>query len=84
MLCSCCDRACIEIQCSYSINHTEPNEQNLDNLYKDGNAINLKQCHKHFTQFPMQMEVAKTKTAYIVVWTTNGMAVDNITFDKKL
>ena len=32
----------------------------------------------------MEMQVAKTETAYIVVWTTNIMMIDNITFDKEL
>ena len=36
MPCSCCGKACIEIKCPYSINYTEPNEQNLDYLYKEG------------------------------------------------
>ena len=31
----------------------------------------------------MQMGVAKTKTAYFVVWTIHGMVVDKITFDKE-
>ena len=35
------------------------------------------QCH-------MQMGIIKTKTAYFVVWTTHGMVIDNITFDKEL
>ena len=32
----------------------------------------------------MQMEVTKTKNAYFVVWTTHGMVIGNITFDKEL
>ena len=32
----------------------------------------------------MQMGVTKTKTAYFVVWTTHGMVIDKITFDKEL
>ena len=30
------------------------------------------------------MGITKTKTAYFVVWTTHGMVIDNITFDKEL
>ena len=70
MSCSCCDKACIEINCPYSINYTEPNEQNLDYLYKDGDAVKLEQNHKYFTQCLMQMGVTKTKTSNFVVWTT--------------
>ena len=84
MSCSCCGKACIEINCPYSINYTEPNKQNLDYLYKDGDTVKLKQNHKYVTQFLMQMEVIKTKNAYFVVWTTHGMVIGNITFDKEL
>ena len=42
MSCLCCGRACIEIKCPYSVNHTEPNEQNLDYLYEDEEAVKLK------------------------------------------
>ena len=75
MLCSCCVEACIEIKCPCSINYTESNEQILDCSYKDGGAVKLKQNHKYFT---------KTKTAYIVVWTTHGIVIDKITFDRGL
>ena len=80
---SCCGKACIEIKSSYSINYTETNQQNLDDLYKDGDTVKSKQNHKYFTPFLMQMGVTKTKNAYFVVWTTHGVVVDNITFDKK-
>ena len=84
MSCSCCGKACIEIKCPYSINYTEPNEQNLEYLYKDGDTVKLKQNHKYFTQCLMQMGITKTKNTYIVVWTTHGMVIDNITFGKEL
>ena len=71
MPCSYCDNACIEIKCPYSINYTEPNEHNLDYLYKDGDTGKLKQNHKYLTQCLMQMGVTKTKNAYFVVWTTH-------------
>ena len=83
MSCSCCGKACIEIKCPYSINYTEPNEQNLGYLYRDGDALKLKPNHKYFTQYT-QMGVTKTKPAYFVFWTTHGMVIDNITFDKEL
>ena len=44
--CLCCGKACIKIKCPYSVNYTEPNEQNLDYSYKDGDTVNLKQYHK--------------------------------------
>ena len=49
MACLCCGKECIKMKCSYSINYTEPNEQNLDYLCKDGDTITLKQNHKYFT-----------------------------------
>ena len=33
---------------------------------------------------PYANGVRKTKNAYFVVWTTHGMAIDIITFDKEL
>ena len=82
MPCSCCGKACIEIKCPYSINYTEPIY--IYYLYKDRNTVKLKQYHKYFTQCLMQMGVTKTKNTYIVVWTTHGMVIDNITFGKEL
>ena len=61
MSCSYCGKACIEIKCPYSINYTEPNEQNLEYLYKDGDTVKLKQNHKYFTQCFMQMRLQKPK-----------------------
>ena len=84
MSCSWCRKACIEIKCPYWINYDEPNKQNLGYLYKDADAVKLKQNPKYFTQCLMQMGVTKTQTAYFVVWTTHGVVIDTITFDKEL
>ena len=84
MSCSCCGKACIEIKYPYSINYTEPNEQNLDYLYKDGDAVKVKQNHKYFTQCFMRMGVTKTKTAYFGVRNIHGMVIDKVTFDREL
>ena len=77
MSCSCCCNAYIEIKRPYSINYTEPNEQNLDYLCTVGEAVKLKQNHKYFTQCIMQMGVKKTQNSYFVVWTTHGRVIDN-------
>ena len=61
MSCSCCGKACIEIKCPYSISYTEPNEQNLDHLYKGWDTLKLKQNNKYFRQCLMQMGVKKPK-----------------------
>ena len=80
----CCGKACIEIKCPHSVNYTESNEHNLDYLYNDGVAVNLKQNCKYFKQCAMQLGVTKTKTACFVVWTTHGIVISKITFDKEL
>ena len=54
MSCSCCGKACIEIKCPYSRDYTEPSEQNLDYLYKDRDAVKLKQNRRYFRQCLMQ------------------------------
>ena len=84
MSCSCCGKTCIETKCPYSINYTETNKNNLEYLYKDGDAVKLKQNHKYFTQYLIQMGVTKIKNTYFVVWTTHEMVIDIITFDKEL
>ena len=61
MSCSCYGKACIEIRCPYSVNYTEPNEQNLDYLDKDGDAVKLKRNHRYFTQCLKQMGLRKPK-----------------------
>ena len=61
MSCSCCDKAYIGIKCPYSINYTEPNEQNLEYLYKDGDPVKLKQNRKYFTQCFMQTGLQNPK-----------------------
>ena len=45
MSCSSCNKECIEIKFPYSINYPEPNEQNLDYLHQDRDAVKLKQNH---------------------------------------
>ena len=68
MSCSCCGKACIEIKCPYSIGYTEPNEQNLDHLYKGWDTLKLKQNNKYFRQCLMQMGVKKPK-----IWLPCGL-----------
>ena len=72
MSCSC--KACIEIKCPYSINYTEPNEQSLDYLYKDGDTVKLKLNHKYLTQCLMQMEGYKNQNCLFcgLDYTWNG------------
>ena len=82
--CSCCGKPYIEIKCRYSIDYTETNEQNLDQLYKDGDAVKVKQNHKYFGQCLIKSGVVKSKNAYFVVWNTREMVIDIITFNKQL
>jgi len=84
MVCSCCEKSCLEIKCPYSINYTVPNETNLNYLIKNGEKLSLKTNHKYFTQCMLQMGVTGTKKTYFVVWTPRGMVIDEITFDENM
>ena len=43
MSCLCCGKVYIKLKYPYLINYADPNEQNLDYLYKYGDAVKLKQ-----------------------------------------
>ena len=64
MSCLYCGKACIEIKCPYSMNHTESNEQNHDYLYEDGDTVKSKQNHKYFMQCSIPVGVTKTLTLW--------------------
>ena len=53
LLWSCCEKACVEIKCPYSINYTKPCHSNLEYLrICDGKTV-LKKSHKYYTQYYM-------------------------------
>ena len=48
LLCSCCEKAYVEIKCPYSINYTKPCSSNLEYLRPcDGKTV-LKMSHKYY------------------------------------
>ena len=83
LLCSCCEKACAKIKCSYSIKYTKPCYSNLEYFRLcDGNTV-LKKSHKYYTQCMLQMAVTGTIKNYFVVWTPHGMIIDELYFDNE-
>ena len=81
LLCLCCEKACVEIKCPYSINYTKPCNSSLEYLRLcDGKTV-LKKSHKYYTQCMLQMTVDGTIKNYFVVWTPHGMIIDETYFD---
>ena len=83
--CSCCESACLEIKCPYSINYTSPTNLDLKLPYLkfESDKFSLNKNHKYFTQCQLQMAVTNTKKCYFFVWTSHGYIVDEIDFDKE-
>ena len=78
LLCSCCEKTCVEIKCRYSINCIEPCYSNLEYLRLcDGKTV-LKTSHKYYIQCMFQMAVTGTMENYFVVWTPHEMIIDQI------
>ena len=83
LLCSCCEKACMEIKCLYSINYTKPFYFILEYLRLcDGKTV-LKKSHKYYTQCMLQMAVTGTIKSYFVVLNPHGMIIDEIYFDNE-
>ena len=78
LLCSCCEKACVEIKCPYSINYAKPCScySNLEYLrLRDGKTV-LKKSHRCYTQCMLQMAVTGTTKNYFAVFTPHGMIID--------
>ena len=83
LLCSCCEKACVEIKCPYLINYTKPCYSNLEYLRLcDGKTV-LKKSQKYYAQYMLQMAVTGTMKNYFDTWTPNGMIIDEIYFDNE-
>ena len=85
VLCSCCQKACVEIKCPYSIRNQSVvgawNETSF--LEKRDGKIQLKQNHKYYTQIIGQLAMTDCKQCYFVVWTTvDPPLVETIMFDE--
>ena len=85
VLCSCCQKACVEIKCPYSIRNQSVVEawNETSFLEKRDGKIQLKRNHKYYTQIIGQLAMTDCKQCYFVVWTTvNPPLVETITFDE--
>lgn len=88
--CVCCERACVEYKCPYSIrNHPVSDKwEDLKFLDKVDGEITLKKSHKYYAQVQGQMVANDCRKSYFVVWTTVGkplileIAFDKIFWDK--
>jgi len=78
--CDCCEPACVEIKCPYSINHTTPydNDIKLPYLIKKGDDMTLNENHGYYTQVLMQLGVTRMTHGYFMVWTAHGHFVQHI------
>ena len=85
VLCSCCQKACVEIKCPYSIRNQSVLDAWKDTsfLEKNDEKIRLRRNHKYYTQITGQLALTGCKRCYFVVWTTIGtLFVENIEFDE--
>ena len=65
------------------MNYTKPCYSNLEYLgLCDGKTV-LKKSRKYYTQCMLQMAVTGTIKNYFVVWTPQGMIIDEIYFDNE-
>ena len=73
LLCSCCEKACVEIKRSYS---------NLEYLRLCHGKTLLKKSQKYYTLCMLQMAVTGTiKNCF--VWNPHGMIIDEVYFDNE-
>ena len=82
--CDCCPKACVEVKCPYSTNYTSPTDPavNLSYLKNMNGILKVKDTHKYYTQFQMQMGATGCTSYYFFVWTEYGFILDKILFDK--
>jgi len=81
--CDCCGKACIEVKCPFSIQHTTPYDPNVKLPYLkqiDGN-LSLNEAHRYYTQCQIQMAATKTECCHFFVWTSYGHFTQKIKFN---
>ena len=83
LLCSCCEKACVEIKCPYPINYTKSCYSNLEYSRLCDGKTAFKKSHKYYTQCMLQMAATETIKNYFVAWTPHGMIIDRIYFDNE-
>ena len=83
LTCSCCEPACLEVKCPYSINHLSPRDPDakLNYFIKNGDDLVLNKNHRYYTQCLVQMAVTESSHSYFMVWTLHGFIIDHIDFD---
>ena len=83
LLCSFCEKACLEIKCPYSISYTKPCYSNFEYLRLcDGKTV-LKKSHNHYTQCMLQMTVTETIKIILLFGFPHEMIIDEINFDNE-
>ena len=85
--CSCCEKACLKVKYTMSINNTSPQDSTVKLAYlvKDGNnKLGLNRKHKYYTQCQIQMGVTALRKCFFFVWTSHGYFVEEIHFDVEL
>ena len=83
LLCSWCEKACVEVKFPYSKSYTKPFYSNLEYLRLcDGKTV-LKKSHKYYTHCMLEMAVTGTIKSCFVVRNPHGMIIDQIYFDNE-
>ena len=49
----------------------------------DGNVVKIKPSHKYYYQVQMQMAICNASFCDFLLWSTKGMTVERVTFDKE-
>ncbi|CAB3983490.1 Chromatin modification-related png2 [Paramuricea clavata] len=83
MTCDCCQSACVEIKCPFSIREyaVEDKWHETDFLECVNNNIQLKRSRKYYYQITGQMAVTGMFKTFFIVWTTRRIFVELIKYD---
>ena len=81
-MCSCHDKALIEVKCPYSLRESENVEEAIESgtFYLDKDCL-LKKSHSYYTQVQHQLYVCDYKKCYFIVWTPQWMQITLIDRD---
>ena len=81
--CDCCDMACIEVKCPFSIRHTTPYDPKvkLPYLKQVDDSLLINEAHRYYTQCQIQMAATKTKSCHFFEWTLYGDFTHKLTLN---
>lgn len=80
--CSCCENACVEYKCPYSIRFEEISQAWKKTAFLELNENCLR--HNYYAQIQGQMAIAGHRKTYFVVWTEKGNPfIELIDFDRE-